>query len=81
MKNFLSEIVFSSKEQSRQIAQQLKAGLLRKIAPKIPLHFKMKSQKLFIETDIKSRVIYFQVQLSVIVVLLKVMLNLVERFF
>lgn len=35
MKNFLSEIVFSSKEQSRQITQQLKAGLLRKIAPKI----------------------------------------------
>ncbi len=37
MKKFSSEIVFSSKNnrESKQISQQLKAGLLRKIAPKI----------------------------------------------
>jgi hypothetical protein len=37
MKKFSSEIVFSSKDntKSKQISQQLKTGLLRKIAPKI----------------------------------------------
>jgi hypothetical protein len=37
MKNFLQEIVFSSKDyrESRQISQQLRAGQLRKLAPKI----------------------------------------------